>query len=335
MKTVSTLFLFFIIAAQSFAQYGYDTVKVYFPINITVLSKASQMKLDSVAKIILKKNILIYGYADYLGKEPSNLDLAIGRANNVKQYLLSKNVPAAQILICEGIGQINRNITNNKDGVPEDRRVDIFIKSGSVKTTEVFSPPTTPGKKTRVAEITTAGRLVPVKKFIPKEKAPDTVIVPPSVAIKKPVENKPLVRKKMEPAVNTDFEKLTELKPNDILRVETIHFIPTRHFITEDSEPILIALLKTMQEFPNLAIRIEGHVCCVRDVGDALDTDTYELKLSVNRARHIYAYLVQNGIDSSRLEYAGFGKSRPVIAVEMTEEDAQKNRRVEIRVLRN
>jgi outer membrane protein OmpA-like peptidoglycan-associated protein len=84
-----------------------------------------------------------------------------------------------------------------------------------------------------------------------------------------------------------------------------------------------------------MCINIEGHVCCIKDVPDALDIDTYESRLSVNRAKAVYEYLVVKGIDPTRLSYVGFGKKRPIIADEKTEEDAAKNRRVEIRVTDN
>ncbi len=55
----------------------------------------------------------------------------------------------------------------------------------------------------------------------------------------------------------------------------------------------------------------------------------------MNRAKAIYNYLVSKDIDASRLRYEGFGKRRPVVAFESNEEDAKKNRRVEIRILDN
>jgi outer membrane protein OmpA-like peptidoglycan-associated protein len=44
-------------------------------------------------------------------------------------------------------------------------------------------------------------------------------------------------------------------------------------------------------------------------------------------------YLVKRGIDSSRLEYEGFGRRKPIVKVEMTEQEAILNRRVEVRVI--
>jgi outer membrane protein OmpA-like peptidoglycan-associated protein len=338
LKTAFIIFFLLLATGQSFSQSGYDTVKVYFPINIILPDRTAQSAMDEAVKLVGKKNCLIYGYADYLGNEPANLDLAIGRASNVRKYLLEHGIAPVQVLICEGIGQVNRNVAQSREGFPEDRRVDIFIKKEAGENkghTIAFKPAPNLQKKMRVSEITRKGDLIPVK-IIPKKDPPPDTVKPVAAAEKKTAQKvapyRPQVQK---PASNISFDNLSKLKANDVLRVENIHFLPTKHIITEDSEPILRALLQTMLDYPHLAIRIEGHVCCIRGAGDALDTDTYELKLSENRARHIYLYLITNGIDGTRIEYAGFGKSRPIVVEEKTEEDAQRNRRVEIRVLRN
>lgn len=317
----------------SAAQYGYDTVKIYFPINITVLDKAAEDQLDSVAKTIQQNSLLIYGYADYLGKEPANMDLAKARAHQVAQRLLSRKIKQSSILICEGIGQVSRNLEKNREGFPEDRRVDVFIKRERMVSRPVPVKENSPGKM-KVSEITTTGALVPLKNSAPKLQ-PATPAIKPQPEIKKTAEQKTSSISRDRKVAHTGIEKLAGLKPNEVMRIESIHFLPTRHFLTKDSEPIVEELLQTLIKFPRLAIRIEGHVCCVKGETDALDTDTYELKLSENRAHYIYWYLIDGGISADRLEYAGFGKRRPIVPVEQTEEDAQKNRRVEIRVLRN
>jgi outer membrane protein OmpA-like peptidoglycan-associated protein len=289
-------------ATSSTAQLGYDTIKVYFPINVTSLDAVSQKKLDSITQLIGTKKILIYGYADYLGNEPANMSLAETRAVTVKKYLISRKINAQQILVCAGIGEVNRKLGTNKEGYPEDRRVAIFIKKESIDNA--------------------------LEHKFPKTKENPLTINPKGSKHK-------ILSLDSKPIINSRFDELSELQPNEVMRVESIHFQATRHFITKDSEPILQELLQTLKDYPNLAIRIEGHVCCMTGDGDALDTDTYELKLSENRAQHIYQYLIANGIDKSRLEHIGFGKRKPIVAIEKSEEDAQKNRRVEIRVLRN
>ena len=115
--------------------------------------------------------------------------------------------------------------------------------------------------------------------------------------------------------------------------LDNIYFYAGRHVVKPESLKEIDKLYNALVVNPKLSIQIEGHVCCVRFAPDALDEDTDELALSANRAKYIYEYLVQKGIDSSRLKYHGFGRSRPIVIKERSAEDEDKNRRVEIRVL--
>lgn len=133
----------------------------------------------------------------------------------------------------------------------------------------------------------------------------------------------------------TNFDDIKNMQPGSAFLLKNVYFPADRHVIKPESKETLEKLYIVLRDHPALKISIEGHVCCIRDAPDALDIDTYEPTLSVNRAKAIYNYLVSKGIEPSRLTYAGFGRSRPVIFDEKTEEDAEKNRRVEIRVVEN
>ncbi|MFN5635590.1 MAG: OmpA family protein [Flavobacteriia bacterium] len=65
------------------------------------------------------------------------------------------------------------------------------------------------------------------------------------------------------------------------------------------------------------------------DEGDA----AYNLKLSIERAKAIYSYLVKKGISKDRLTYEGRGLSEPLYS-NTTELNKAKNRRVEIKLTR-
>ena len=132
-----------------------------------------------------------------------------------------------------------------------------------------------------------------------------------------------------------NFEDFKHLKPGSTFLLKNVYFPPDRHTIKPESRETLEKLYMVLRDYPNLKISIEGHVCCVKNAADAMDIETYEQSLSVNRAKAIYNYLINRGIDPARLRYAGFGRSRPVIFDEQNEEDAEKNRRVELRVIEN
>ncbi len=141
----------------------------------------------------------------------------------------------------------------------------------------------------------------------------------------------PVVVKKdtVKPLIN-----LQQVKKNQTIRLNRIFFYPGMHKVKEESLPVVDSLYMIMRDNPNLKIRIEGHICCVvAQNTDGYDFDTQDFKLSENRAKEIYDILADKGIDEERMEYKGFGKSKPLIWPERTEEDENMNRRVEIRVL--
>ena len=62
---------------------------------------------------------------------------------------------------------------------------------------------------------------------------------------------------------------------------------------------------------------------------DNIGSESYNKKLSVDRAASVYNYLIEKGIPKTRMKYRGFGPNVPV-ADNNTEEGRELNRRVEI-----
>jgi outer membrane protein OmpA-like peptidoglycan-associated protein len=116
--------------------------------------------------------------------------------------------------------------------------------------------------------------------------------------------------------------------------LHNLNFYGGRHIILPQSQPILSELLEALRTNPSVAIEIQGHICCSPGAGDGLDIDTHTYNLSVTRAREIYSYLINNGINVSRLSYKGFAHSMPLVYPEDTEEKRATNRRVEIKVIK-
>lgn len=74
---------------------------------------------------------------------------------------------------------------------------------------------------------------------------------------------------------------------------------------------------------PSLKVEIQGHT-------DTVGRDAYNMRLSERRAEAVMGYLVNKGIDSSRLSAVGFGESMPTVSNDTPEGRAQ-NRRVELK----
>lgn len=138
---------------------------------------------------------------------------------------------------------------------------------------------------------------------------------------------------KQQDEANKNLQIISKLKVGQSLKLENIYFLMGRHIVTDESLPQLDRLYEVLLENPTLKIQIEGHICCLQHGFDAEDDDTHEARLSVNRARYIYEYLVKKGIDEGRLRYVGFGRTRPLVSPEKTPADEDMNRRVEIRVI--
>lgn len=84
-------------------------------------------------------------------------------------------------------------------------------------------------------------------------------------------------------------------------------------------------VLEFIDGYPSRNIRIEGHT-------DSSGSETFNLKLSQQRADAVKALLVDYGVAASRIEATGMGESLPV-ADNNTEAGKAKNRRVDIIIL--
>jgi OOP family OmpA-OmpF porin len=79
-----------------------------------------------------------------------------------------------------------------------------------------------------------------------------------------------------------------------------------------------------VKHHPNATFEVAGHT-------DAVGSDAYNQKLSQRRANNVRAYLVQQGVEPSRMIAVGYGESQPV-ADNSTEAGRAENRRVELRI---
>ena len=126
-----------------------------------------------------------------------------------------------------------------------------------------------------------------------------------------------------------------KISTGDKITLKTINFIGGYHYFIDESLPALRELLKVMRSHPTMVIRVEGHICCgPLDEADGIDLGTEIKNLSVARAKAVQEYLVNNGIEASRISSAGFGHTKPLHPYpEKTAEEEQANRRVEIVII--
>lgn len=102
----------------------------------------------------------------------------------------------------------------------------------------------------------------------------------------------------------------------------TILFDLNKATIRQESEETLQAIADIMMEYPNTVFHIGGHT-------DSTGSETYNEKLSRERAESVREFLIGAGIPATRLTAEGYGEARP-IASNNTAKGRQENRRVEI-----
>jgi outer membrane protein OmpA-like peptidoglycan-associated protein len=95
--------------------------------------------------------------------------------------------------------------------------------------------------------------------------------------------------------------------------------------ITPESEQTLKDLTAILKAYPAVNVRLEGHT-------DSAGAKEANKMLSQNRADAIRVTLVASGVDTKRMETAGWGEEKP-IASNDTEEGRAQNRRLEMTVL--
>jgi outer membrane protein OmpA-like peptidoglycan-associated protein len=161
----------------------------------------------------------------------------------------------------------------------------------------------------------------------PLQRRVDLIVEPFTITVEME-DKKPKIEAKN--AISNKIEKMTV---GESVAVEGINFEPGRHYWFRESIPVLQRLVSTLKENPTLKIEIQGHICCVEGNEDGLDIDTKKRKLSENRAKAVYDYLVENGIDPLRLTHKGYARTKPKVDPERNPRDEQKNRRVEIKII--
>ena len=109
--------------------------------------------------------------------------------------------------------------------------------------------------------------------------------------------------------------------PNIKFKGDEVEFLPS-------SRPSLLSLYKFMLDNPTAKIEISGHV----NAPDMRNSGKLK-KLSKDRAKAVFDYLVAKGVDASRTTYKGYGNSKMIYQKPLNEKQNEENRRVEIRII--
>lgn len=131
-------------------------------------------------------------------------------------------------------------------------------------------------------------------------------------------------------------KKYTELEPYQkdiVLRrpevgetfvLRNVFFDFDQSTLKNESHVELDKLADYLKENSAIHIELGGHT-------DNQGSAEYNEKLSLERAKSVYNYLINKGIDKNRMSFKGYGASRPV-ATNETEEGRALNRRTEFKI---
>lgn len=127
-----------------------------------------------------------------------------------------------------------------------------------------------------------------------------------------------------EVPVQKDFN-LEKVEVGTKVVLENIFFETNKATLKPESYPQLEQVLKFMNSNPSVRMEISGHT-------DNVGSLKLNTNLSQARADAVVKYLVERGIDPSRLDSKGYAFSQP-IAPNDTADGRAKNRRVEFKIL--
>ncbi len=128
--------------------------------------------------------------------------------------------------------------------------------------------------------------------------------------------------------------RLTEIQVGDdlaeLLNLSPIYFDYDKYNIRPDAAIELARVISVMKRIPTLVISARSHT-------DSRGHDSYNLKLSDNRAKSTVEYIISQGIESSSISGEGYGETQLVNkcsnGVKCSDEEHQLNRRSEFIVL--
>ncbi len=121
--------------------------------------------------------------------------------------------------------------------------------------------------------------------------------------------------------------ELSPITKGAVFTLNNVYFEYKSSLLNPDSCYELGRVADMLRRNPEMVIEISGHT-------DDVGSDTYNVKLSKDRAQAVASFLVKHGSRRNQLKTVGYGAARPV-ATGIGESARSKNRRVEIKILKH
>ena len=130
-------------------------------------------------------------------------------------------------------------------------------------------------------------------------------------------------QKELQAVKGVEVTRTAEDQLNVILKNDVLFDFNSSALRPESRSP-LSDIAEVFARYPEQTISVEGHT-------DSVGSDSYNQRLSEQRADRVRDFLVDRGVSSSRIRAIGYGETRPK-ASNSDAEGRQLNRRVEIHV---
>jgi outer membrane protein OmpA-like peptidoglycan-associated protein len=289
---------------------------VKFGSGSTSFSSSAKAKkdLDRIVKAMdLHPELIVEvgGHTDKSGSASQNATISKGRARTVYNYLINKGVPDSR-LTYRGYGQNSPIVSNKyKSTRALNRRIEVKVVSkGNENMTSLVDE-----SKLDAPETTIATRTVtPV----------ETTTASPTETTTTPTKITPANTQVRHNIANLE-EYYSQFKTGESLVLNHLVFQPYSSKITDKSNKDLLRLYRALKENPKLKVQVNGYT---DSSGDAAANK----EISKQRAKAVYKYLINKGIDADRLRYKGYGASNPRYSNKYKSTRAQ-NRRIEAKIL--
>lgn len=339
------LLLFFFLFKSVSAQ----QLVVYFDDNSYELTHATKTALDKISQLSID-SIKLVGHCDNRGNEALNIELSKNRTQAVEEYLLKESPHLTTVLEWKGFKE-PKATNDTEKGMQLNRRVALFFSEKKPTTVEakketeikpVAKQPARPVNTYKCQVVDRKGEFIKQGIFQTFDQEHQLVnesvfengrfnVIDSGQVTQVRVDSKNYFSQIINERQVQGYciVQLQEIKKNSYFTFQHLGFVPNDSTILYSSYPELEGLLKTMKENPKLNIHIEGHT---NGVNTTQSPEWHEL-ISKGRANAVYNYLLINGINRDRLSYEGYGCKKMVYPNAINQLEAQKNRRVEIKVI--
>ncbi len=330
------LFTFQFALAQTATKPSFST-EIYFDFAKHDLRPAADSSLAQVVAFTKGKDnftIKITAHTDSIGSLANNQALSQRRATTVKDFLVKNGIAAERISFSFFGEKMPATANDSEEGRQRNRRATVeviltvpMVTIEGIVTDEATGLPLVADVIIRTKEAADSIRTGADGRF--KTTVPSGTVVGIDAFAKCHFMKSEMV--KAMPKMAPVALPLKPAKTGAMADIGNLYFVGNQPVLLETSKPELPKILRFMQLNPAMKIEIAGHVNLPN--APPVSESAWEFKLSQDRAKAVFKYLLENGIAADRISWKGYGNHEMRFPKAVLERDQALNRRVEMRVL--